>query len=114
MTRHQLKEQDEITSHIQKYTEFVVARRNEFTIGATALAVVLIVIFGWRYYSATRTASAETQLSQAIDIFNDTANIKSDKERYEKTIVEAQKTYDQYGSLQAGIIALYYTALSEE
>jgi TolA-binding protein len=114
MTRHQLKEQDEITTSIQSFTEIVVARKKEVTIGVAALAVVLIVIFGWRYYSSTRTANAETQLSQAINIYNDTANIKSDKERYEKTIVEAQKTYDQYGSLTAGIIALYYKALSEE
>jgi len=53
-------------------------------------------------------------LSQAINIYNDTTNIKSDKERYEKTIVEAQKTYDQYRSLAVGDIALYYIGLSQE
>jgi TolA-binding protein len=113
MTRHQLKEQDEITTSIQSFTDIVVARKKEFTIGAAALAVLLIVIFGWRFYSATRTANAQTQLSQAINVYNETT-IKSDKERYEKTIAEAQKTYDRYGSLPAGIIALYYRALSEE
>ena len=113
MTRHQLKETDEITTSIQSFTEIVIARKREVTIGVTALAVLLIAFFGWRYYSATRTASAQTQLSQAISVYND-PGIKSDKERYEKTIAEAQKTIDQYGSLQAGVIALYYKALSEE
>src|SRR5262250_882276 len=114
MTRHQLKEQDAITTSLQSFTEFVVARKREVTIGLIAVAVLAIGIFGWRYYSARRNAAAQAQLSQAINIFNDTANIKSDKERYERTIAEAQKTHDQYRSLPAGSIALYYVALSQE
>ena len=114
LTRHQLKEQDEITTRLQSFTDLVVARKKEVTIGLTALAVLVIGIFGWSYYSSRRNASAQTQLSQAINIYNDTVNIKSDKERYEKTIAEAQKTHDQYRSLPVGKIALYYVALSQE
>jgi tetratricopeptide (TPR) repeat protein len=114
MTRHELKEQDEITTYLQKFTEFVVRYKNEITTGVTIVAVLAIVIFGWSYYRSSRTARAEAQLSQAIDAFNDTTNIKSDKERYEKTLAEAQKTYDQYRSLPAGNIALYYIGLSQD
>ena len=114
MTRHELKEQDEITTSLQKFTEFVVLRKKEVTTGLTILAVLAIVIFGWSYYRATRNANAQAQLSQAINTFNDTTNIKSDKERYEKAIVEAQKTYDQYRSLTISNIALYYVGLSQE
>jgi predicted negative regulator of RcsB-dependent stress response len=114
MTRHQLKEQDEITTSLQTFTELVVARKREVTIGLIVVAVLVIAIFGWRYYSSRRNASAQTQLSQAINTFNDTANIKSDKERFEKAMAEAQKTHDQYRSLTAGSIALYYVALSQE
>jgi tetratricopeptide (TPR) repeat protein len=114
MTRHQLKEQDEITTSLQKATEFVVARQKELTIGLVAVAVLALAVFGWVYYSSRRNASAQAQLSQAINIYNDTANIKSDKERYEKTIAEAQKTYDRYRSLPVGSIALYYVAMSQE
>src|SRR6266850_7263381 len=114
MTRHELKEQDEITTSLQKFTEFVVLRKKEVTAGLTILAVLAIVIFGWSYYRSTRNANAQAQLSQAINTYNDTVNIKSDKERYEKTIVEAQKTADQYRSFPAGSIALYYVALSQE
>ena len=114
MTRHELKEQDEITTSLQKFTGFVVLRKKEFTAGVTIIAVVAIVIFGWSYYRSTRNARAEAQLSQAIATFNDTANIKSDKERYEKTMAEAQKTYDQYRSLPVGNIALYFVGLSQE
>ena len=114
LTRHQLKEQDEITTSLQSFTDLVVARKKEVTAGLTALAVLVIAILGWSYYSSRRNANAQTQLSQAISAYNDTANIKSDKERYERAIAEAQKTYDQYRSLPAGKIALYYVALSQE
>jgi tetratricopeptide (TPR) repeat protein len=114
MTRHQLKEQDEITTSLQTFTEMIVARKKEVTTGAIVVAVLIIAIFGWSYYRSSRNASAQAQLSQAINIFSDTTNIKSDKERYEKTIAEAQKTHDRYASLPAGQIALYYVALSQE
>src|SRR5260370_30615936 len=106
MTRHELKEQDEITTSLHKFTEFVVVRKKEVMTVVTILAVMAIVIVGWSYYRSTRNASAQTQLSQAINIFNDTVNIKSDKERYEKTIVEAQKAYNQYRSMPISNIAL--------
>jgi len=114
MTRHQLKEQDEITTKLQTFLDLVVARKKELTTGLIVIAVLVIAVFGWRYFSSRRNAAAQAQLSQAITIYNDTANIKSDKERYEKTIAEAQKTHDQYRSLPAGSIALYYVALSQE
>jgi len=114
MTRHELKEQDEITTSLQKFTDFVVLRKKEVTTAVTVAAVLAIVVFGYGYYRSNRNANAQVQLSQAINTFNDTVNIKSDKERYEKTIVEAQKTYDQYRSLPIANIALYYVALSQE
>jgi tetratricopeptide (TPR) repeat protein len=114
MTRHELKEKDEITTSLQKFTEFVVARKKEITTGAAIVAGLAIVIFGWSYYRSTRNANAEAQLSQAINSFNDTTNLKSDKERYGKALAEGQKTFDQYGSLTAGKIALYYVGLSQE
>jgi predicted negative regulator of RcsB-dependent stress response len=40
--------------------------------------------------------------------------LASDQERYQKTIVEAQKTIDEYGSSKAALIAKYYLALSQD
>ena len=114
MTRHQLKEQDEITTSLHKFTDIAVAQKKEITIGLAAVAVLVIAFFGWSYYTSSRNARAQMQLSQAINIFNNSANIKSDKERYEKTIAEAQKVYDQYRSLPIASIAQYYIALSQE
>jgi tetratricopeptide (TPR) repeat protein len=114
MTRHQLKEQDEITTSLQTFTELLVEKKKEVTIGVSVVAALVIIIFGWSYYSSSRTARAQAELSQAIATYSDTANIKSDKERYEKTIAQAQKTHDDYSSLPVGSIALYYVGLSQE
>lgn len=113
LTRHQLKEQDEITTSLQTFTEYLIAKKREVTIGLSVVAAVVIIFFAWSYYSSSRNAKAQAELSQAIDIFSDPA-IKSDKERYQKTLAAAQKTHDDYSSLAVGDIALYYAALSEE
>jgi len=114
MTRHQLKEKDEITTSLQTFTELVVERKKEITIGLIVLAALVIIVFGWTFFSSRRNAAAQAQLSKAIAIYNDTTNIKNDKERFEKTITEAQKTHDQYPSLPAGQIALYYVGVSQD
>jgi tetratricopeptide (TPR) repeat protein len=114
MTRHELKEQDEITTSLQKFTEFVVLRKKEVTTGLIVVAALTIVIFGWSFYRSNRNTNASLELSQAINTFNDTTNIKSDKERYEKAMGEAQKTHNHYPSLTMGKIALYYVGLCQE
>lgn len=114
LTRHQLKEQDEITTSLQTFTELLVAKKKEATMALGVVAALVLIFFGWSYYSSSRNTRAQIELSQAINTYNDTANIKSDKERYEKASAEAQKTYDDYRSLSAGSIALYYVGLSQE
>jgi predicted negative regulator of RcsB-dependent stress response len=113
MTRHQLKEQDEITTSLQTFSELLVARKKEAITGVSVIAALVIIYFGWSYYSSSRNARAQTELSQAINTYGDTT-IKSDKERYQRTMDQAQKVADNYGSLNAGKIALYYVALSQE
>jgi tetratricopeptide (TPR) repeat protein len=113
MTRHELKEQDEITSSLQRVTETVYARKKQLVIAGVAIVVLIVVVSVWRVYAANRNAAAQTQLSHAINAFND-PNIKSDKERFDKTLSEAQKTRDSYGSSPAGAIAQYYMGLSYE
>jgi tetratricopeptide (TPR) repeat protein len=113
MTRHQLKEQDEITTSLQTFTELLVAKKREVTIGVSVVAALVIIFFGWNYYSSVRNAKAQAELSQAISTYSDTT-IKSEKERYQRALAAAQKTYDNYGSSTAGKIAQYYVAMSQE
>ena len=113
MTRHELKERDEITTSIQTFMEVAVARKKQIVTGAVAVVVIIVAFAGWRIFAANRTAAAQAQLSQAISAYND-PNIKSEKERFEKSLAEAQKTHDAYRSLPAGAIAQYYMALSQD
>jgi predicted negative regulator of RcsB-dependent stress response len=113
MTRHELKEQDEITTSLQKFTETAYERKREIIVGIVAVVVIVLAIAGWRIYSANRNARAQNDLAVAINAFND-PNIKSDKERFEKTLAAAQKVHDDYRSLSAGAIAQYFMALSQE
>lgn len=114
MSRHELKEQDEITTSLQRVTELAYARKKEVLAGVAIIAVLVLAVIGWNLYSSNRNAIAQSQLSVAINTFNDTANIKSDKDRYQKAMVEAQKTLDSYRSLPAGVIAQYYIGLCQE
>ncbi len=112
MTRHELKEQDEITTSLEKFAEFAYARQRELIIGGCAVAVLLLAIFGWNYYRTSRNNKAQMQLAQVFRAYEDAS--KPEKERYTATITEAQKTVDSYGSLPAGAIAQYYIGLSQE
>ena len=113
MTRHELKEQDEITNSLQKFTEIAYSRRRELIIAASSVALIILMVVGWRVYSGNRNANAESELSSAINTFDDT-EIKSEKDRFQKTLTDAEKTHSDYPSLSVGVIAEYYMGISEE
>jgi tetratricopeptide (TPR) repeat protein len=113
MSRHELKSQDEITSTLQRFTESAYNRKKEIVTALSVVAVVAAIVLGWVLYSANRNANAQAKLSNAINVYND-ANIPTDKERYERTLAEAQKTYDMYSSTSIGPIAKYYVAISRD
>jgi predicted negative regulator of RcsB-dependent stress response len=113
MTRSELKAQDEITTTLERLTETAMARRNEVLIGAAVVLVLVAAFFGWRYYSSGRTAAAQEALAKVIFAFSDPA-VKVDKERFEKTIVAAQKTMTDFPSTSSASLAQYFLALSED
>jgi predicted negative regulator of RcsB-dependent stress response len=113
MSRHELKAQDEITSKLQRFTDTAYAQKNQI-LAVAGIAVILVLGFaGWRWYSARQNAAAQTQLGAAIAAFTN-PSVAVDKERYEKTIAEAQKTVDAYGSGSAGVMARYYIGISQD
>jgi predicted negative regulator of RcsB-dependent stress response len=112
LTRHELKTQDEITSSLQSFSEFIETKKKEVLIAAVAIVVVVLAVVGWRTYSGKRDAAASIQLASAIAAFED-SSMKPEKARYEKSAAEAQKTIDQYGSSTAGKIAKYYLGMSQ-
>jgi predicted negative regulator of RcsB-dependent stress response len=113
MSRSELKARDEITTTLERLTENAMTRKNEIVVGLVVLLVLAAGFFGWRYYSSSKNAAAQGQLSNVISAFQDTT-VKADKERFEKTIVAAQKTMADYPASQAASLAQYYMALSQD
>src|SRR5678815_969183 len=113
MSRSELKAQDEITTTLERLTESALERKNEVIVGLLVLLVLVGGFFGWRYYSASQNAKAQQELSNVITTFQD-LTIKSEKERFEKTIVAAQKTLADYPGSHSAFLAQYYMALSQD
>ena len=113
MSRHELKEQDEITTSIQTFTEVVYSRKKEIINGVSILAVAILAVVAGAFTLPVEMRNAQTMLSQAINAYND-PSIKDEKERFTQVQAAAQKTYDAYPSINAGQIALYYVALSQD
>jgi predicted negative regulator of RcsB-dependent stress response len=113
MTRHELKAQDYTTTKLQTLTETAFERKKEILLIAGAILVIVLAYVGWGIYTTRRNTEAQNQLGAAIAAYTD-PTLTSDKARYEKSIAEAQKTIDSYGSLPAAVIARYYIALSKD
>jgi len=113
MSRSELKARDEITTTLERLTENAMTRKNEIVVGLVVLLVLAAGFFGWRYYSSSKNAAAQGQLANVISAFQDTT-VKEDKERFEKTIVAAQKTMADYSGSKAASLAQYYMALSQD
>jgi predicted negative regulator of RcsB-dependent stress response len=111
LTRSELKAQDEITTTLERLTETAMTRKNEVLIGAIIVLALVGAFFGWRYYSTSRNAAAQKELSNVIVAFHEA---KPDKERLEKTIVAAQKTMADFPSSSSATLAQYYLALSQD
>lgn len=113
MSRSELKAQDEITTTLERLTGAAMARKNEVMVGAGVLLLLAGLFFGWRYYSSNRSAAGQKELASVISAFQD-PTVKSDKDRFEKTIAAAQKTMADYPSSDSAILAQYYMALSQD
>lgn len=98
---------------MEKLAGFARRRKPGIIAALIALATVLIANFAWSYYSSQRDADAQARFSQVISAFNKIST-KSDKEGFERIIVEAQKIKDEYGLSPVATLAQYYIAISEE
>ena len=113
LTRSELKARDEITTTLERLTETAITRKNEVFVAVAIVLALVGAFFGWRYYSNSRSAAAQKELSNVILAFHDPA-AKAEKERFEKTILAAQKAMADYPSSSAASLAQYYLALSQD
>lgn len=113
MTRSELKARDEITTTLERITESAMLHKKQVLIGVLVLVAATGLLFSWRYYASSREAAAQTELAAVISAFQNPA-VKSDKERFEKTIGEAQKAMANHPSTRAASVAQYYMAISQD
>jgi predicted negative regulator of RcsB-dependent stress response len=113
LTRSELKAQDEITTTLQGFGGMAMARKKEILTGAAVILVLAVAFFGWRFYSAGQDAAAQEKLATAIAAFRNPA-AKSDQERFEKAIVEAQKALNDHPSARTAPVARYYLAMAQD
>lgn len=113
MSRSELKAQDEITTTLGRLTETALIRKKELLIGVAVVVGVAALFIGWRAYASGREAGAQKQLGSVINAFND-PTVKVEKDRYEKTIAEAQTTMKDHPATHAAAMAQYYMALSQD
>ncbi len=113
MTRSELKAQDEITTTLQSVGEMAIARKKELLVGAAIVLVAALAYFGWSFYSSKQSAAAQGELAAVINAYRNPA-AATDQERYEKTIVEAEKALKDYPSARTAPIARYYMALAQD
>jgi predicted negative regulator of RcsB-dependent stress response len=113
MSRSELKAQDEITTTLQNLGELAVERKQQLLVGGGIFLAVALAVFGWSYYSSSRNAAAQLELGATIAAFRNPA-AKSDQDRFEKTVVEAQKALNNYPSARTAPVARYFLALAQD
>src|SRR5262245_15327708 len=104
MTRSELKAQDEITTTLASLTETAMTKKKEILVVGGIALVVVAVAYGWWIYSSGRTTAAQKELAGVISAFQN-PTVKVDKERFEKAIVEAQKTMKDYAGTHEASMA---------
>ena len=71
ITRKEIKQPDQFISTSVRIIEFANAHRQQIFTGVGALAVLLFIIFGWRYYSGSIEKKALDLVGEGLVLFHD-------------------------------------------
>jgi len=98
-------------------------QRLTWIIGGAAL-VVLLAVFGWRFYTQRQTAAATAEMSAAMKVYNarirtpnepagpDEITYVDEKNKYVDAAKQFSDVAGRYSRTQPGRVARYYAALS--
>jgi len=123
ISRKELK-QDQIRETFVHGAEAVVSHQKPLWIGAAMVAIVLLAVFGWRFYSERQTVKATGALGSALEVFH--ARIRAagepaqpgettyvdEKNKFEDAAKKLTDVAQNYKRTRPGRIALYYAGLS--
>lgn len=112
LSRRELKHTDEITSTLETFVDRVIARKKEVVAGLVGLLVLVGGVIGWRAYASNQENTAQARLGAVIAAFTD-STVTDEKQRFTKTIEEAEKVISEYRGTDVGRLAQYYLGLSQ-
>jgi len=124
ISRKELKK-DEIRETFSHGAEAVVTHKRGLGEIASVMAVIVIAIFGWRYYSQRQTSQAAAALGDAMTTFNDRVvapgtpsqpgeiTYTSDENKYQDASRKFTTIAESYGRTAPGKEARYFDALCQ-
>ena len=114
LTRRELVQKDEITSTLERATDYVVKHGKVLAIGLGVVIVVVAVVVGMNVTARNRQASAQSALADVIRVYSTIIDGGSDEDRFQATVVEAARVQADHPDQPAAQIARYYAALARE
>ena len=125
ISRRELKK-DEIQETLAHGAEAVISHQRLMWIIGGATLVVILAVFGWRFYSERRSVKATAALEDAMQVFQ--ARIRplgepeapgeityvEEKYKYQDAAKKFAQVAKDYSRTRPGQVARYYAALSEE
>jgi predicted negative regulator of RcsB-dependent stress response len=112
LTRRELREEDEITSKLQSFTDLLISRRNEVVALVGVILAILIGVAAWFSYTNQNNQLVQAQLGRVTAAL--TEPLIPAAERNKKVIAEGEKMLAEYGSKPEANLAKYYMAFGHE
>lgn len=125
ISRKELK-RDEVAETLQHGAEAVLSHQKMIWIVGGAALVVILAVFGWRFYSDRQSTKAAAALEEAMKVFHARIRVAGEPEEPgEVTYVDEKNKFDdaakkfaevagKYPRTRPGQVAQYYAALSYE
>jgi tetratricopeptide (TPR) repeat protein len=114
MTRKELVQKDDITSGLERVTNYVVEHGKPIAIGVAVVVVGIAIVVVLNVNAANREAAAQNALAEVIRIYSTVTEDTTDESRFQATLVEAARVEADHPDQPAAQIARYYTGLSHE
>ena len=114
LTRRELVQKDEITSTLERATDFVIEHGKVLAIGVGVVIVVVALVVAMNVTARNRQASAQSALADVIRVYSTIIESGTDEDRFQATVVEAARVQADHPDQPAAQIARYYAALAHE
>ncbi len=125
ISRKDLKKPDELVSLTKTLVAWLVEQRMALILGTAALAVVIIAVFGWRWYSESNEKEASRLFMEARkltftqqnsggepkDNSSGADSAQSEEEKYRAAITGFEKVRQEFPSTDTAAIATLYIGL---